>query len=143
MTPSEILAAWDECSNIPETAIELERVLGNREKAAVLISRFPGSNLPVPLSNTNKSKYWVNVVSAIGENSAALLIKEFGGDKIYIPTCKSMERSQFNKSIVKEYEDGCYAGKSHNQICLEMCMQHGVAVRTIERIVNRPVEERS
>jgi len=137
MTPTEIIAAWDECA-LPGMVYNIERVLGSREKAAMLISKFSGATFNVPIRNDSNTKYWCKVIAAIGEESAALLVKEYSGDKLYIPMCKSLSRYQ----MVKEYENGVLAGKSNDEICFEICAQRGVSARTVERTVNKPTFEK-
>ena len=66
------------------------------------------------------------MIEILGEEKFLEVVRFYGGDRIYIPTYKSVVRSIRNDDILKKYN-----GINENQLAME----YGVSANQIRRII--------
>jgi Mor family transcriptional regulator len=84
-------------------------------------------------------RIWERLVWLVGQDAALLLVKNWGGDRLYVPSCRQVEWQYRNDQIRTEYDilTG-ERGYSNNEACFDIGIRYKQSGRTIERIVNRP-----
>lgn len=146
MTPAE-LADLACLPLFPQGAADLIAVCG-LEATAALITAWPSRGFPVPFraygGNDQGARRWEQLVEIVGETAAKRIVRHWGGDKLYIPSCSEAARLRQQDSIRADYDylTGRPAsgglGWSHIEAVWELGTKYGCADRTIEKALGRP-----
>ena len=72
------------------------------------------------------------VAKLIGIEAYSLLVKEYGGENIYIPSAKMIHRAELDAEIRKSYTGSNAA---------ELAQKYGFSQRTIMRIIRKKAPE--
>lgn len=121
----------------PSTTAQLISVIS--QEAYTRIQAVHGGNkLTIP--KTNQAKAFFSLVEIIGQARAEALIKEFGGNNIYIPNGKpaqdSCSASKRNASICAEY-DNLTKTVSSSEAVRRLSKKSGLSNRWIYMILKR------
>jgi Mor family transcriptional regulator len=92
--------------NLPQTVHDLAGKIG-MDKAVKLVEAFGGLTLDIPKGKANAGQIRREaLIEVIGVRATEVLIETYGGDKLYIPSCKDALITLRNRSIVTAYEQG-------------------------------------
>lgn len=93
---------------LPEIVMNISDLTSYRA-ALKLVQAFGGIKFAMPLGDRD-SKYYQKLIDAIGHDDAKTLIKNYGGDLIYIPCCHAaliqLRNQEFRNAVVAAVTDG-------------------------------------
>ncbi|MDR3055179.1 MAG: hypothetical protein LBU53_07235 [Zoogloeaceae bacterium] len=144
MTPEE-LKDLQANRRFPASAKELIDLIG-LEATAALITAYPSQEVLIPVRPGGASlpgkHSWAQLVGMVGEDTAVLLCRDYGGQKLYVPSCAPAKEAKahdiLQKKIVADFDrltmtEGYTAGKAAQKLGIA----YGLSGRSIENFVNR------
>ncbi|GHT92606.1 hypothetical protein AGMMS49545_10430 [Betaproteobacteria bacterium] len=138
MTPDD-LQALRAYPHFPQGASDLIELVG-LAAAARLITAFSGQVIPVPVAyggTTQGRRNWERIVHLIGEQAAGLLSVNYGGEKLYVPSCKIVMAQHKKERICATFDhlinERAY---STNDAAFEVGLLFNCTGRYVEHIVN-------
>ncbi|UCV08466.1 Mor transcription activator family protein [Dechloromonas denitrificans] len=139
MSP-EFVLKLSKYPNFPKVAEDLIRIVG-LAAAAILMTAWGGQEYPVPkvVGGGNKmgaSRYG-RIVELIGEPAAVALVREYGGERVAIPSLKSVKWSFIQETIREDYDQLIASGLSSPDAVFELGVRYGVSGRAVEKIIKR------
>lgn len=115
--------------DLPQSARDLIALIG-LSATARLIEAMPGYPFPVPKGEDNNPEgaaRFATLVEIVGETAARILVKHFGGDNMYVPSCKEAIRKVRNRQIVADYNGGATV--------FDLVIKYKLCYRQIETIL--------
>ena len=128
-------------SNLPESARVLVEHLGARI-ALKLMQAYPGLSFRVPMGLRDTAPMLARLIELLGEADAQVLIDQFGGETIYVATCKQAVRDLRDQGIIDEFTAKT-ATASATSVIDELALSAGLTARQISNILKRTPGERS
>jgi hypothetical protein len=115
--------------DLPQSALDLIALIG-LPATIQLVEAMPGIKFPVPKGEDNNSggaARFATLVEAVGDKAAHVLVAHFGGDDLYVPSCKKAIQLARDRQIVAEYLDG--------STVTELAIRYRLSYRRIEVIL--------
>ncbi|MDD5249682.1 MAG: Mor transcription activator family protein [Rhodocyclaceae bacterium] len=115
--------------DLPRSAVDLIQLIGLAATLA-LIDAFPSIKFPVPKGEDNNPEgaaRFALLVEAIGDAPARVLVRHYGGDDLYVPSCKQAVRRARDRQIVADYGVGASV--------FELALKYRLSYRQIETIL--------
>lgn len=114
---------------LPESVKQIAELIGYPATAR-LLETFGGCTLPVSkglwLRDITRLKL---LQQAVGEETAALFVKVFGGEVLYLPRCVSALRVLRNRRFFEEFEELRKQGSSSLIAMTMLCPKYGFSDR--------------
>lgn len=102
-------------AGLPEKALELVRLIG-LAAATKLVNALGGVSITVPKGDgrlgTIRREHLIEIV---GVHATEILMAHYGGDRLWVPSCRQAMLQVRNVHIVRQYE----RGKSVQELALE------------------------
>lgn len=140
MSP-EFVLELSRIAMFPEKAKDLIRTIG-LEATTILINAWGGQEFPVPMviggANKHGTRRWLQIVELIGEECAAAMVREYGGEKVAIPNLNKVRWFYIQEAIRIEYDKLIVKGLSSPDAVFELGIRYKVNGRSIERIIKQP-----
>lgn len=117
--------------DLPKSAIDLIELIGLPATVA-LVEAMPGIKFPVPRGEDNNAAgaaRFAHLVEAIGDEPSRRLMAHYGGEDLYVPSCKKAIRLARDRQIVADYEADASV--------LELALKYRLSYRSIEMILKR------
>lgn len=144
MTP-EALRELSTLPGFPRTARELIGVAG-MEAAARLITAWPGRTFPVPLRTRHTpdgERRFAQLADVIGDAEATRIVKHWGGQPLYVPSCDIVQTQAQHDAIRAEFDALTRInGYSRPEAVWALCDIFKCSDRTIDKALDRPDNER-
>lgn len=123
-------------AGLPERARELVRLLG-LAAATKLVQAFGGVTITVPKGDGRLGVIRrEHLIEVVGVHATDVLLAHYGGDKLWIPSCRQALIEARNLAIVRAYERGASVQ--------ELALQHQLTDRWIWDILkNTDASDRS
>lgn len=118
-------------ADLPQSARDLIDLIGLPATVA-LIQAMPGIKYPIPVGEANNpagAARFSYLVEAVGDEAARILVREFGGDDLYVPSCKRAIILARDREIVAAYDKG-------DQVW-ELALRYKLSYRSIEIILKK------
>lgn len=117
--------------SLPQTAHELIRLLGSCA-AVELMVKLGGRVFLVPKTDRGETEPNRNALyDIVGAEAARALIHHFGGDRLYIPSCRNYGKQARNRAIVRAYDGGESVGRIALRYSLSERMVWNILKRTV------------
>lgn len=124
------LLAEDE---LPEMGREFVRMIG-LPRSIELFRALGGVDFPAPRGENNNRLGAIRfdmLAEVVGVDAAKVIIKEYGGEKLYIPKCQNALIAVRNRRIVREFDKGASV--------FELALKFRLSDRQIEKILKSTV----
>jgi hypothetical protein len=130
-------ARWaDHAAELPDSGRNLARLLGT-PLAQRLCAALGGTTLPVPKGHPRLAQARLAVIeAAIGADGAAILMREYGGEQLYIPRGVVALRAERNRAIRADFARLTGSGSSVNAALIELAVLYRICDRQIREIVS-------
>ncbi len=118
---------------LPTFMRDVARLCG-LEPACRLAALLGGLDFPVPKGEANNRagmRRFAVLAEAMGEGAARIFCTEYGGERVFIPFCRSVIRRIRDRAIVREFDAGATVG--------DLVLRHKLSYRQIEKILKRPI----
>ncbi len=116
-------------SLLPETVLRIAELIGY-PATAELLKTLGGSTFPVGKGIRALGVHRVRLLqSAIGEENTRILMKNFGGEVLYLPRCDSALRQLRNLAFIHEFGLLRNRGVSSLLAMTELCPKYGFSDR--------------
>jgi hypothetical protein len=121
MTPAE-LQSLRHLPHFPAAAASLVAAVGV-EAAAALMTAWPGQRFPVPARLGGATRpgeaNWARLADVAGEAAAAVIVRLWGGQDLYIPTCAAATRSVRHDDVRRMFDRLTHEGQIGRASCRE------------------------
>ncbi|TQV63947.1 MAG: DNA transposition protein [Halothiobacillaceae bacterium] len=117
--------------DLPESAQNIVRLIGIG-KALRLIERLGGTTFPVAkgLTRMGQARYEL-LAEVIGMDASDTLTAEYGGETLYVPSCKAALRRVRDRAIHTRFDAMVKGGHSANGAVAELALEHKISDRRI------------
>lgn len=115
--------------DLPQSALDLIALI-DLPATFLLIDAIPGIKFPMPKGEDNNSSgaaRFEMLVDIVGDEAARTLVKHYGGDDLYVPSCKKAIQLARDRQIVAEYLDGATV--------FDLAIKYKLSYRRIEVIL--------
>ena len=116
-------------SLLPETVIRISELIGF-PATGELLKVLGGTTFPIGkgLRSLGASRAKL-LAETIGEDNARILVKNFGGEVLYLPRCDRALRELRNREFIQEFETKRDSGISSLRVMTELCPKYGFSDR--------------
>ncbi len=118
---------------LPDIIVEIANLVG-MSKTMQLVQAFGGTNLPMPIGVENSMTEQA-LISAVGEETAELLMESYGGDRLYIPRCEVALRDWRNNRLIAELKQAVMNGISQTRAIRQLAIQYELSERRIYELL--------
>lgn len=118
---------------LPEMGREFVRMIG-LPRSIELFRALGGVDFPAPRGENNNRLGAIRfdmLAEVVGVDAAKVIIKEYGGEKLYIPKCQNALIAVRNRRIVREFDKGVSV--------FELALKFRLSDRQIETILKSTV----
>lgn len=119
---------------------EMIKDLGNRiglYEAFSIAKSIGGTSTYIPKNESSETAQYL-IQKLESKELAKALIKNYGGEILYIPRCSEAERELRNIEIHCTAALGISAGRDMNSIVNELALMHAISDRHVWRILKKP-----
>lgn len=126
-------------SLLPDSIAEVAEVLG-MPATLMLVEKLGGTSLHVPQGANRRGLKRLNQVAAqIGQDNANKLAEFCCGEPLYIPRCDVALRRIRDLTICDKFEQGVRAGKTANEVVVQLALEYRLTDRWIWKILKNTV----
>lgn len=118
-------------ADLPASARELIDHIG-LTATLDLIKAMPGIRYPIPTAANNNpagEARFAWLVEVVGATAAQTLVRVYGGQDLYIPSCR--------RAILRARDRGIVAAYSQGQSVTELALEHQLCYRSVELILKK------
>ncbi|BCL49824.1 MULTISPECIES: Mor transcription activator family protein [Citrobacter] len=121
---------------LPETVLHIAELIGFPATAA-LLKAFGGSTFPIGKGLRALGVQRVRLLhEAVGEENALILMKNLGGERVYLPRCDAALRKLRNMAFLQEFDALRNQGTSSLRAMTELCPKYGFSDRFAWELVS-------
>lgn len=114
---------------LPESVQQIAELIGYPATVR-LLEAFGGTTFPVSKGLRALGATRTALLrQAVGEDNAALLAKNFGGEVLYLPRCDRALRELRNRRFLEEFDALRCQGTSSLMVMTELCPKYGFSDR--------------
>lgn len=114
---------------LPETVLRIAELIGF-PATGDLLKVLGGTTFPIGKGLRSLGASRARLLSeTIGEDNARLLVKNFGGEVLYLPRCDRALRELRNRKFIQEFEAKRDSGISSLRVMTELCPKYGFSDR--------------
>lgn len=124
--------------NLPPVIRDLSGLIGIEGVMQLLEHRMLGCDWRI--SKTRDSDWYREWSDVIGEGATDAVMKAWGGEEIYFPTCAQAIQAERNRAMVAMYDRLLADGMSTRKARRALSRRFGLSDKTVRLIVNRPPE---
>ncbi len=118
---------------LPTIIVEIANLVG-MSKTMQLVQAFGGTDLTMPIGVENSMTEQA-LISAVGEETAQLLMENYGGDRLYIPRCEVALRDLRNNRLMAELKQAVMNGMSQTKAIRRLAIQYELSERRIYELL--------
>lgn len=120
---------------LPEVVLQIADLIGFPATAR-LLDKFGGTTFPVGKGLRALGAHRAELLrETVGDSNAALLIKNFGGEVLYLPRCDRALRELRNQRFLTEFAALRDSGTSSLMVMTQLCPKFGFSDRFAWRLV--------
>ncbi|QHP82374.1 hypothetical protein EO763_22185 [Pectobacterium odoriferum] len=114
---------------LPEVVLQVADLIGFPATAR-LLEKFGGTTFPIGKGLRALGAHRAELLrETVGVDNAALLVKKFGGEVLYLPRCDRALRELRNQRFLSEFAALRESGTSGNMAMTQLCPLYGFSDR--------------
>ncbi|GKW40715.1 hypothetical protein PEC301879_05740 [Pectobacterium carotovorum subsp. carotovorum] len=114
---------------LPEVVLQIAELIGFPATAR-LLEKFGGTTFPIGKGLRALGAHRAELLrETVGVDNAALLVKKFGGEVLYLPRCDRALRELRNQRFLSEFAALRESGTSGNMAMMQLCPVYGFSDR--------------
>ncbi|MFJ5441734.1 Mor transcription activator family protein [Pectobacterium sp. CHL-2024] len=114
---------------LPEVVLQIADLIGFPATAR-LLDKFGGTTFPIGKGLRALGAHRAELLrETVGVDNAALLVKKFGGEVLYLPRCDRALRELRNQRFLSEFAALRSSGTSGNMAMTQLCPVYGFSDR--------------
>ncbi|MEQ9889043.1 Mor transcription activator family protein [Pectobacterium zantedeschiae] len=114
---------------LPDVVLQIADLIGFPATAR-LLEKFGGTTFPIGKGLRALGAHRAELLrETVGVDNAALLVKKFGGEVLYLPRCDRALRELRNQRFLSEFAALRESGTSGNMAMMQLCPVYGFSDR--------------
>ncbi|EHD21534.1 MULTISPECIES: Mor transcription activator family protein [Brenneria] len=114
---------------LPDVVLQIADLIGFPATAR-LLEKFGGTTFPIGKGLRALGAHRAELLrETVGDDNAALLVKDFGGEVLYLPRCDRALRELRNQRFLTEFAELRDGGTSSLMVMTQLCPKYGFSDR--------------
>ncbi|MEQ9860610.1 hypothetical protein OI450_14330 [Pectobacterium cacticida] len=120
---------------LPDVVLQIADLIGF-PATAQLLEKFGGTTFPIGKGLRALGAHRAELLrDTVGEDNALLLVKNFGGEVLYLPRCDRALRELRNQRFLTEFAELRNGGTSSLMVMTQLCPKYGFSDRFAWKLV--------